>query len=245
MIGPRHRRPLLLAGLLPAVLALLFAAKVALMLAHDGGGRDRFEDGDHVAAAGEFAANQWLNVLEPWIAHFDEGAARHAAGDLDAAVDAYREALAAVPEAEECLVRINLALAYEALGDAAVRKQAPDAAVGHWTAAIAVLTDGGCTEEDRVAPDPEERRDAREDRGEDEAAEERVDDRTLAERAADARATDRRLRDKLRERAPEEQREEQDPQEEQLEQNNEQAEEERQEIREDVELRDREEHPTW
>ncbi|HYG92630.1 MAG TPA: hypothetical protein VD859_03510 [Nocardioides sp.] len=221
------RRRLLLAGLLPAVLALLLAAKVGLMLVNDSAGRGAFDDGDHAAAAEEFAANQRLNLFQSWLAHFDEGAALHAGGDPDAAVDAYADALGSVPDEHQCLVRVNLALALEARGDAARRDGDAAAAREDWQAGVDALEEGGCRTEDR---------------GNRDAGAEQPDGRTLAERAADARFVDRRLQEKLASAEPEEP---EDPQENQLEENNEQAEQERQEIEEDVELRDSEDHPTW
>jgi tetratricopeptide (TPR) repeat protein len=253
------RRRLLLAGVVPALLALLLLGKVVVMAVNDGSGREHFDEGDHPAAADAFTANQRFNLLQPWVAYFDEGAARHAGGDLDAAVDAYLEALETVPEEEECLVRVNLSLALEARADAARRKHELDAAVEDLQAGIDVLVEGGCRAEDRrgAEPDPPEgadRKDRREDREErqeqreEAAADVRVDGRSVAERAADARATARRLQEKLeaaRQEAEDEEEREKDPKERELDDTNEQAEQNRQEVEEDVRLRDSEPQPTW
>lgn len=164
----RLRGALVVAGILPSSLVLAFTAKVVLMVVHEQSGLDRFGAGEFGAAAEEFAANRSLNLFEPWIAPFDEGAALHADGELDAAVDRYHEALVVVPAEEECTVRINLALAHEALGDAA-RKQRPRVAHRHWRTGVLVLAEGGCPQ--------------RSGRGE--------------EQTADAGALDERLRAKL------------------------------------------------
>lgn len=179
------RRALLLVGLVPALLAVGFLVKVVVMLDHDGDGRGLFDDGDHAAAAAEFGANDRLNVLEPWVARFDEGAALHADGRLEEAVERYEAALDDVPPEEECTVRINLALAHETLGDtAAFDKQDSATATEHWQAGIDALAGGRCPEESG--------------RGE--------------EQTTDAAAVDRRLREKLQEQQQQQRERDRDPQ---------------------------------
>ncbi|UMG93450.1 hypothetical protein [Nocardioides sp. TF02-7] len=179
------RRVLLLLGVLPALLAVAFAVKVGVMLDHDRDGRGLFGDGDHAAAAAEFGANDRLNLLEPWVARFDEGAALHADGRPEEAIGRYEAALADVPVEEECTVRINLALAHETLGDAAAAdEQGAATAAEHWQAGIDVLAEGGCPEESG--------------RGE--------------EQTADAAEVDRRLREKLQQQEQEERERNRDPQ---------------------------------
>lgn len=173
----RLRRNLLLAGVLPGLLALAFLVKVGLMLTNDSQGRSSFDSGDHAGAADEFAANDRLNWFEPWVASFDEGAARHADGELERAVELYTEALEDVPPEEECTVRINLALAEETLGDTAATDGDPEAAVDHWQAGIDALAAGDCP--------------AHSGRGE--------------EQTDDAAAVDRRLRDKARQQEQQQQ----------------------------------------
>jgi len=135
---------LLLAGILPALVALVFAVKVVTMLSHDRDGRSAFDDASFSTSADEFAANGSLNWFEPWITAFDEGAARHADGDLEDALERYALALEDVPGEEECTVRINEALAHESLGDTAAQDGDADEATGHWQAGIDTLAEGGC-----------------------------------------------------------------------------------------------------
>ena len=139
-----RRRTLYLAGLLPLLLVLLFSAKVALMLNHDGHGRGSFDDTRYDDAAAQFSDNRSLNVFESWVAAFDEGAARFANGDDEGAVAAYRAALEDVPAEDECTVRINLALAEEAIGDAKIKMPDRDAALEAWQAGVKALEDGDC-----------------------------------------------------------------------------------------------------
>ncbi len=180
----RLRRVLVLAGILPALVALAFAVKVATMLSHDRDGRSGFDDGTFLAAADEFAANGSLNWFEPWITAFDEGAARHAEGDLEDALELYVAALADVPAEEECTVRINEALALESLGDTAAENGDADEATGRWQAGIDTLAEGGCPTDSG--------------RGEDQTA--------------DAAAVDQRLRDKLQQQQQQQQQEEEEQQ---------------------------------
>lgn len=140
----RMRRRLLLIGILPSALALIFAILVFVMLDHQRTGQDRFAADDFDQASAAFADAGSLNPFQDWVTAFDRGAAKHAAGDLDRAIDLYEAALTDVPKSEECTVRINLALAHEAIGDAAAEKSDLDDARAAWTAGIKVLRDGDC-----------------------------------------------------------------------------------------------------
>jgi tetratricopeptide (TPR) repeat protein len=154
--GLRHT--LFLAGLLPALLVLGFGLKVALMLQDNADGRDAFHRGDYDGARGSFADTRSLNWMESWIAPFDEGTAHHAEGQYDAAIPDYRAALEDVPEREECTVRINLALAHEAIGDRLAEEMDSEGAIESWQAGVDVLAEGGCP--DDSARDEEQTEDA-------------------------------------------------------------------------------------
>lgn len=177
------RRALVTVGILPAVVALAMLGKVAVMMSHDEDGRAAFGDADFAAAADDFAANRTWNWFEPWVAPFDEGTARHADGSYDEAMDLYEQALETVPEIEECTVRINLALANEALGDLAADDAPPDhdLATEYWQAGIDALAAGDCPQDSG--------------RG--------------AEQTQDAKDVDQRLRDKLEQQQQQEQEQQQ------------------------------------
>ncbi len=113
------RRWLLLAGVLPLLLCVALALKVGVMLAHDRAGRDALADGAAARARDSFAANRSLNLLQPWVAPYDEGVARFTLGDHGGAVVSFEAALADAPSQEQCRVRVNLALSLEAVGDQA------------------------------------------------------------------------------------------------------------------------------
>lgn len=214
MTRSRLRLVLLLAGLVPTLLSLAFAAKVVTMLSNDRDGRERFDAGEFLAAAGEFDANAALNWFEPWVSAFDEGASRHADGDLEAALALYTTALRDVPAEEECTVRINAALAHETLGDAAQEAGDADEAAGHWQAGIDMLAEGGCPADSG--------------RGEDQTK--------------DATAVDQRLRDKLRqqqEQQKQDQKNQQDPKDRKDKQSPEERREQRERERKERELEER------
>ncbi|MFT4083611.1 MAG: hypothetical protein QM638_13590 [Nocardioides sp.] len=150
----RRRRVLYLAGLLPLLVALAFTVEVVTMRSHDRAGGDAWRQANGPRAFEEYDANRAVNLLEPWIAHFDAGDAAFLLADHQRARDLFTEALRSVPSAQECTVRINLALADEAIGDDAAA-DAADGAVGDtgaaptdaqdsWRAGIAALTEGGC-----------------------------------------------------------------------------------------------------
>ena len=148
MTSRRHlRRTLFLAGILPTLLVLAFALKVALMLQDNADGRDAFDRGDYDGAQAAFADTRSLNWMESWVAPFDEGTAHHAEGQYDAAIPDYEAALEDVPEREECTVRINLALAHEAVGDLQAEQMDNEAAIDSWQAGVDVLAEGGCPDQ--------------------------------------------------------------------------------------------------
>jgi hypothetical protein len=97
-----------------------------------------------------FAHNSTFNYLERWVAPYNEGTARYRLDDFTGALQLLEEALDAVPPERECLVRINLALAHESVGDAADARGDAPAAAEEWREGIAVLSEGGCLEPDRA-----------------------------------------------------------------------------------------------
>ncbi len=141
----RARRVLFVLGLLPLSLTLVLVLKVAVMLQLNSDGRDSYEDGEFASADAAFERTLAGNVLERWVAPYDLGTAEYREDDFGAARGHLEEALALAPAEAECRVRINLALAEEALGDAAVADGDVTGARDHWAAGRAVLAEGGCT----------------------------------------------------------------------------------------------------
>jgi hypothetical protein len=145
MTRARWRTVLLLAGLVPALAAVGFALLVLRVLVLQHLGDRAYEDGRYLDAAGHYRSAGHLDPFEDWLAAFDAGAARHTAGQLRPAIRAYRAALDfGVPHREECTVRINLSLAFEAVGDRAAQRGRLGAADDAYRSGISALEDGRC-----------------------------------------------------------------------------------------------------
>lgn len=189
----RTRNRLYLIGVLPALLMLLLSGRIALLLLEESSGMSAFGAEEYGDARDDFAANQVLNPFERWIAHFDDGTARHRGGDLAGAVAAYEDALdAELPAEWRCPVRNNLALAHEGLGDAALQAHGRVAAEGEWLIAREVLAD--CLTDDRA--------DERADRRTDDLDEADTDGDGTVSAEETAVVIDARLAAKLEDRDP-------------------------------------------
>jgi hypothetical protein len=120
-------------------------------------GEKAYQSGDFEAAEGRYRLAAGSMPLEGWKARFGEGTAALAGGGLARAERILERALADVPAAEECVVRVNLSLAQELQGDSAAEAADREGAVAFYTEALATLRDGGCPERDEVAAEAERR----------------------------------------------------------------------------------------
>lgn len=139
-----RRRVLYLAGLLPLLVALAFAFKVVTMRHHDGAGAAAWHAHNGTKALEEYSANRSVNLLQPWLAPFDAGDSAFLLSDYPRARDLFTTALDSVPHKQECTVRINLALADEAIGDAASKAGQADDAKNAWQAGVDALDQRDC-----------------------------------------------------------------------------------------------------
>ncbi|WP_193605934.1 hypothetical protein [Nocardioides dongkuii] len=142
----RVRNRLYLIGLLPAVLMLAVSGRVGVLLVQQSSGLSGFEDKQYAEARDDFRANQAVAPFERWVAPFNEGAAEHREKDWPGAIASYEDALAHAPQEWECVVRNNLALAHEAVGDAALKRAGRSDAEAAWSLGRTALVD--CREED-------------------------------------------------------------------------------------------------
>lgn len=182
--SPRRarRNQLLLAGAVPSATASVVAGVLVVLLVRNELGTAAYDADRHESAQEHYSANRWLGLVEPWIAPLNEGDAHHRLGEYDAAVDDFTAALRDAPPAWVCPIRLNLALAWEHLGDeraaerdggdAAAEESARDAEDA-WRTGRTALADGRCTE--------------------------LVDDPTVEWRQEDAEEVDDRLTDKVSE----------------------------------------------
>jgi len=152
---PSPRRPrrnlLLLAGLVPSVVATAVALALLLMLARQAAGEAATARGQHDAAAQSFAANRWFATVEHWVAPYNEGVASFRAERYEAALSHFAAALRQAPPERECLVRHNLAVTRERLGDVEQAGSDTRALELYRTAREALLT-GDCLERDDGPP---------------------------------------------------------------------------------------------
>jgi hypothetical protein len=146
--SPRRRRRdlLLLAGLAPSLVGLLVAVVLLVMLGRQAAGVAATGEGRHHEARQWFAQNRWFGTVEHWVAPYNEGVASFRAGDPGEALADFVAALRDVPPEHECLVRHNIALTREVIGDEATGSA--EAAMDDYRAGREALSQGGC--EDRV-----------------------------------------------------------------------------------------------
>jgi hypothetical protein len=114
----QRRRRLLWWSLLPVLLVLCLAAKLFSVGVLGGDAGRAFDAGDSGAVADAAAGLRIANVTEPHKAPFAEGDGLFLAGDYAGARRSFEEALLLAGRADECVIRVNLALSIERLGDA-------------------------------------------------------------------------------------------------------------------------------
>lgn len=114
-----RRRRLLLWSALPVLLALFLAAKLFSLGILAGQAASGYAGGDAAAVDAAAGGLGVANVVEPHKAPFAAGDAAVLAGDYPAARPLFEQALRQVPAGsrDECLVRVNLILVIERLGD--------------------------------------------------------------------------------------------------------------------------------
>jgi Tetratricopeptide repeat len=113
----RRRRRRLLLGSLPVVVLSLNVVAGQTIAAYDAGDR---------AGTQEWGERQgWVNIVEQFRSPFAIGDAHVLTGNFEHARPWFEQALEQVPKGgiDECKVRVNLGLTYEALGDAAKAKE--------------------------------------------------------------------------------------------------------------------------
>lgn len=128
--APRRRRRqlLLLWSALPVIVAMCFSAKLLSLGIFTGQATRAFEARDTGAAASASAGLRAANLIETHKAAFAEGDSLVLAGDFAGARQRFEEALALTGPRDECVIRVNLVLSIERLGDARFRAEDPTAA---------------------------------------------------------------------------------------------------------------------
>lgn len=158
----RRRRRLLRWSLPVVILAALVSLKFLTAVGLNLIGTQSYDRANFSTATARYVNTQFLNVVEPWKAFYNEGTAHYSAGKFftatqrfEIALDKVRKAPEGEPRgAEECMVRVNYSLALE--GTAAETFAVGDAAMAehYYTLALDMLADcassgeGGETAED-------------------------------------------------------------------------------------------------
>jgi hypothetical protein len=143
-----RRRRLLLWSVLPGLLLLCVALKLLSVGPLAGQAARAFAANDAHAAGMAAEALQLANILERHKAPFAAGDALVLADDVGAARLKFEEALNLAPadSADACIIRLNLVLAVERLGDDKLRSEDRASAAALFTEAldIAGAAPGGC-----------------------------------------------------------------------------------------------------
>lgn len=148
-MNPEHvarRNRLLLLGVLPSLVALAVAVQLVLLVRGNEGGRAAYEDQEYAEAREVFSGLRDLDVVQPWVARFNAGAAAYRDQRFAAAVADFEAALEEAPADRACDVRVNLALSHEAAGTLARNENDRAEALTSFADARAALGGSGCSE---------------------------------------------------------------------------------------------------
>lgn len=124
----RRRRLLLRWSALPVLLALCISAKLLSLGIFAGQAARAFDAQDAGTASSASAGLRAANFIETHKAAFAEGDSLVLAGDFASARHRFEEALALAGPKDECVIRVNLVLSIERLGDARLQAGDPTAA---------------------------------------------------------------------------------------------------------------------
>ena len=114
-VSERRRRTRRLLVLPIVIVLLAVSVKLITMSWLSTSGASTYNAASYERSATMFGRLGFLNVVEPWRAHFGSGTALHRTGDLDGAEAAFRRALELAPQ--RCDIRFNLVVTIEAQGD--------------------------------------------------------------------------------------------------------------------------------
>ena len=134
-----RRRRLLAWSALPVLLALCVAAKLLSLGILGGQAASGFAAGDARAVDAAAGGLGIANIVEPHKGPFASGDAAVLEGDYSTARIRFEKALGLAPDGspDSCLIRVNLVLAIERLGDRQLQAGDPASAVPLYTEALA------------------------------------------------------------------------------------------------------------
>lgn len=152
------RRRLILFSILPAVLLVAIAVKLATMVLDGDSARSHYLAYDSYGLADDVRRLKSLNVIDSYKPYFADGDRLVLEGKLAEASSEFKTSLSLVSQEQSCPVRINLEVVLETLGDLKNADSHRDEAKSFWTEALKVTQEapGGCF--DTTTEPDEERR---------------------------------------------------------------------------------------
>jgi tetratricopeptide (TPR) repeat protein len=147
-MNPRtaRRNQLFAFGAVPALLVLLLALDVGLQVKANHDGRSAYDDKAYADAERAFLDAAGVDLPESWVRSFNAGAAAYQEGQYADAVAQFESALGDAPDDRECMVRVNLALTHEELGDQLRKQGKPKQSLEEFGAGRTALDKGGCAD---------------------------------------------------------------------------------------------------
>lgn len=152
------RRRLLAWSAVPVIVVLCVAVKLLSLGLLGARAANAYETNDAASVRAAAEGLQPVNLIEPHKAPFAEGNAEVLAADFAAARLRFEEALDHIPatrsgSADACIIRVNLVLAIERLGDERLAAEDPASAAGLFGEALAAVAAApeGCFSEGHPA----------------------------------------------------------------------------------------------
>lgn len=143
----KRRKKWLLFSLLPIIMVCCVALKLAAPGISTHFLKSAYNSGDYSTAKFWVQISLFANILEPYIAHFNDGTISYMQGEYAAAEGKLDLALRQnPPENRRCEVRVNLSLSIEAQADQQVESKSYDDAIVTYDRAKAVLYGDYCAD---------------------------------------------------------------------------------------------------
>lgn len=158
----KRRKKWLLFSLVPMIIAFLVALKLISPMVFTQLLKSAYTAHNYDSAVLWGKANIFLNILEPYIAHFNYGDALFIKGEYENAEDQFRQSLAKNPPQDKiCDIRVNLARAIEGQADVKIKAKRYDDAIVLYDKAKTVLYGDGCAMPTNDSGKSEEAEDAK------------------------------------------------------------------------------------
>ncbi|MGI8647377.1 MAG: tetratricopeptide repeat protein [Mycobacteriales bacterium] len=141
----RSRRRLLLAWSAPvALIVLALAVRMVGMTIVNDHAIDAFGNGRYGPSSTGFERLQTANVLERWVAPFNRGDSLYEQKRYGQAAEEFRRALGLASADRSCMVRVNLVLTIESIGDAKLAAKSLQDAVHSYQSALSIVDAASC-----------------------------------------------------------------------------------------------------